>query len=221
MPTTPASEQRSFNELVESIPQSSRRTFAQGLPLFERLDDAQFDTLIDLALQGLAVPYSLDQLDAPEKLGLSENEALTLVTAAVFLSSTVRAKESLQELAAILKKHYPVSHSASDRILRFIEEVRKRGPEIKLQIRERRLSNAVLPSLEYLEMTVDARMEFDGGDITLSVPVAVAYLKTDAAHERLWFQLSKPQVKSLIKQLGDTLSQMEKTEEWAKNRPKE
>ena len=75
----------------------------------------------------------------------------------------------------------------------------------------RSLVNAVLPSFDGFESVLDVRIG-EGEQKGVAVPVAIAFLDTDARDEQLWFQLTKEDVQELI-ELNALLKRFEAADE--------
>jgi hypothetical protein len=76
-----------------------------------------------------------------------------------------------------------------------------------------RLANAVLPSLVHFELTVDLRIRFEDGKAQEFVPVALAYIDTDAENKEFWFQISRADINMILAKLNNCAREMDLGEE--------
>ena len=84
-----------------------------------------------------------------------------------------------------------------------------------LAVQRSALANELLPSFARLGTTVDLRPGFVEGSVAITVPVALVHLTTDVREHRLWFQITKPQLEHVIRDLKDTVHGMQMVEQWA------
>jgi hypothetical protein len=91
-------------------------------------------------------------------------------------------------------------------------------PAITDAMNRERLATSVLPSFEGFEAVIDVRIG-GGKRAGIALPVAIALIDTDAAHERLWFQMKRKDVEALIEKLTVLLKKFKTAEEWAATWP--
>jgi len=143
---------------------------------------------------------------------LSESEVTQISTVySVVMGLLNESDASVDDFAVAGRgKIFDLEDEASARaIARDLCDVRG---ELETSLQTRKISGAVLPSFVELETVLDVRLKFDKGILEAYAPVIVAYLNTDARQHRMWFQMTKGDVESLIRQLSDTLLEIEAAE---------
>ena len=145
-------------------------------------------------------------------LGIGVEEATSAVAAvgmvSALLSSRDEAPEDLLKGMVDAQVISPADRAAVSRLIPALAEI---TPAVTTAVTKQMLMNAVLPSFRTLDLVLDVRLgNEDGFDYAL--PVAVAYLGTDASSQRLWFQMTKADVEGLLRQFEALLKKFNEAE---------
>src|SRR5262249_49598442 len=150
----------------------------------------KFAIVATAAAQAAAAPHLLLDSDLGRTLGVTDDVAGRMVLAAIFLSAALDEPNSLDELVS----RRIVDATVIPSINKFFDELKKQQKAIKDNLSDQGLASAVLPTFSDLSLTADMRFRFDGDQVVRRTPVAIGYLTTDIKDQRLWFQISKPQI---------------------------
>jgi hypothetical protein len=198
------------------LPPGVRAYLTEGLSALGRLNDDQRRTISKSVLEAFSSRQNLDEIHLSDDLKLEDSEAKTALAGATFLAANISTMSgTAHEIITAMQGAKLIESAQIANLLQFAQLIEGERTEIEKRIDLRRLESEVLPSLDGLDITVDLRLKFRKGKTDLAVPVAIFHLDTDAYHQQVWFQASKSDVERMLKQLKDTLEQMEKAEEWA------
>jgi hypothetical protein len=188
---------------LSEMPKEVRLALKQGFSAVDKMSPEALDKLIAVAREAAQGPEAIRDIDL-KNLGIDEMDtaaAAAAVGAAALVVSLV-ADDEAQITAAISTLTTVLEQPVTSPIKALVD--RLNAKELRTQNEKTRLARAILPSFRTLETTVDVRIDFEKGSSNpLIVPVAVAFLDTDAVHQRLWFQLTGDQIEGLIKQLEE------------------
>jgi len=201
-----------FGPSLVDLPGSIKSAIGHGFKLFEHIPEQTSSALIEAAIQGLIgrdvdVPVLARRLDLPEGDVGDAVSALAMVLIAV-AGENISPDSFVED--AISAGLFPESDRAL--VSRIATTVSTSREDIKIRLDRENITRGVLPSLTKFQSEVELRLGFKEDRVWALVPVAVAYLDTDATHVELWFQMSKAQVESLAKDLQDLLRRMEQAE---------
>lgn len=214
------SEKRSFEDFLDRPSEASLKMMRKGFALFGRLSKSQITAVVNVAVATMEDAHAVDKLGATDTLGLSESETFPTVVAASFLGRAINSRESLGEITEILRKRFDLGEKDVAGINTVLAEFQLRRTEIEETTERQALANAILPSFEHLRTTVDLRLKLVDDSVYTVAAVAVAHLQTDDEHQRVFFQLSKEQLKRLIDESQGTLKEMDEKEEWIRRHSK-
>jgi hypothetical protein len=210
----PLSADIPIKELLSDMPAGPRALLRKGFSVIAKLPESGHSLLLKgvLANAGRHSPVEVDQL--AKELGISVDEATGAVAAlGMFsaLASTTHGETDEQVLQGVVDSGL-ISASEKPGLLWILPKVQQFKPELSKTVATRRLMDAVLPSFEDFEAVVDIRIgDYEKGGF--AVPMAVALLDTDTRDHRLWFQLTKQDVETLIERLNLVLKRFKEAEE--------
>jgi hypothetical protein len=222
MPNSSDRQKRAFKDLLSKVPAEIEDDLREGFSLIGQLTAAQLNALVEIGLASIDEPHFIDEPSVQEKLGLDEERSAALAVVAMTLGMSPSAKESTEEVIALLKERFSLNPDQVGGARTLIEEFDKRSIEASSAVQKRTLASKLLPSFEHFRSTVDLRLMFTDEEASVFAPVAIAHLTTDAAPPlgRFWFQMSKSELKRLIAEAQETLREMERVERWAAKRMK-
>jgi len=211
---------RSFEDLMDRSSDGTLKLIRKGLSVLGRLNKAQTATAVDLGMASMEDPHVVDKAGATDPLGLPEDESFPAVLAVSYLSRAIGSKESLDQAAQILKKKFSLNEQEVSGIQAVLAALQHRSGEIEEKVERQSLAHAVLPSFEHIRTVVDLRLKITDGSLATFAAVVVALLWTDDDDQKLVFQLSREQLKRLIDELQDAMTEMDEKETWIRNRSK-
>ena len=190
------------------------RIMERALPLLDQITEPKIESYLAACLEAFKSPRQIDKLNLSSKLGMEEEVALQLVTFGALLVLAARCSESPEEIVTMLSDRVQMSVPQRAVLKNLIERFRTNQETIERSIEKQQLANAVLPAFEYLRYVIDMRIDYDEETPVESIPVLIAYLRTDASAEHIWFQLSSEQVEQLIQDLSTARKMMQNAEKW-------
>jgi hypothetical protein len=206
-------------EILSDLPAGAKAIVRNGFSVVAKLPDSVHTVLLKsvLASVGQGAPTGEEKL--AKDLNISVDEATGAVTALGMLSSLSSAGDEGPEnvLQAMIDSGL-ISEPDKPALLRMVPKIAQMKPAVGKAFTRQRLTQAVLPSFEDFRAELDIRV---GGkeDAGLMVPVAVGLLDTDTRSQRLWFQLTKEDVESLIETLNELLKRFKEAEELVSKLP--
>jgi hypothetical protein len=209
-----------YSSFFDNVPDRVRPVLAEAFHQLPRLNDAQLEILADITLDAFAKQSAAPPEDAGARLGISDDDAWGLVTTGSTIVPGIVSETSVDSVVATLEREKLVTSAEVPSVQKLVRLLQQRSAEFQKLLRVQRVTNAVLPSFKSISTTVDVRLHFEDDKIVDTAPVAVAFLATDATHERLWFQLSKAQLETLITDLQGALKQLSAAEEWSTTAPR-
>ena len=93
-------------------------------------------------------------------------------------------------------------------VTRFGEVIVGSRAELQEQRDVAQLQDAVLPTLMKFELALDARVQVSEETVIRVVPVALAYVDTDAENQVIWFQMDEATVRDLRDRLTSMLDEI-------------
>jgi hypothetical protein len=189
---------RGLTSTLANMPASLKEILKRGCASIGEMTPEALENLRPLAKKALEGSESALEGEFPS-LGIGAERGRVAVAAAAFLATLIAGdsstKEILETLPTVLEGPVP------PQVISLINTLGTETQGLRSLYQKYRLSNATLPSFRKLDISVDLRIDFqkDGSPVTL--PIAIAYLDTDAAHQKLWFQMTESQVSELIEQL--------------------
>jgi hypothetical protein len=187
-----------LSSTLADMPPPLKEFLKRGFSSISQMTPEALDKLRPLAKEAIQGPESVLSGEFPS-LGVDTERARVAVAAAAFLATLIGwgspAKEILDGLPTVLEQ------PLAPQVISLISTFETESQELHSLHQKYRLSKATLPSFSKLDVSVDVRIDFQKDGTSVTLPVAVAYLDTDAAHQDLWFQMTESQVSSLIEQL--------------------
>jgi hypothetical protein len=205
-------ERGSLSEYLNTLPESAREVFGQGFRVSQTLTDDQLIRVVHIAVNSFGEDEELPSTLPPD-LNLPDRSGTLLLSAVTVLIPTAVMAESPEEITKRLVDEKLVELTESHASQKLIELIRSTSHEVEQLFQQESLANSILPSFRSFGSRIDVRLEFDEKhQLRRSAAVAVAYLFTDASSQRVWFQMSKRQLKSLLKSVQRAVANMEEAE---------
>jgi len=192
----------------------------QGLSVLSRLFPRYSEAVLSIPVETLISRTQPEPGEIASKLGLTVSDATNLIGALSFLAlvSSTSAEEPIATTVAALLETQFITETERQAVESVLTHFQAERTKVTGAFRKAAVSSRVLPSLVDFELSVDIRVDFEKEQIALAVPIIVAHLDTDAAHEELWFQMSKTQVERLSEDLRKVLGRLDQAEKWAQSR---
>jgi hypothetical protein len=207
--------QTPLSKLFSEMPTPVREFIRGGFSVVASLPVSAHPHLLRAIMKSAQENRPASDQQLANSLNVSVEDA-TKATAAVGMFSAIASsrKETTEELLQGMIDSGIVSAPDKPALLLLVPAIKDIGPAIQTAISRTRLADAVLPSFEDFEVVLDIRLGDDEG-VEVYIPVAIAFLKTDANDQRLWFQLTKSDVEGLIEELNSLLKKFKKADELA------
>jgi hypothetical protein len=167
--------------------------------------------IAEAAVRG-AVLQNFDTELLERELTLTAEEASQVQAAAMFFYGLAAEDQSIDNIVRATIDSGVLAEESSESAKEVLAEILKSDAVTKLP--ELRLANLVLPTFQRLMSTIDVRLSFNKDTVRLATPVLVCGLLTDADEERVWFQMNRDQLRSVLEQLQKRLDQMEVASHW-------
>ena len=200
-----------FSETVASMPPPVKSALGRGFKVLQTLSQESLQLLIRSAQENITKGRDADVSALAVRCGLQEAEVADALSAASFLIIGLALENvAIDAFIANGIQAGLFTRTEAGAISRAAESLSAKREEIKASVDQEEVANRILPSLAAFEFAVEMRIDFQDDRVSSVVPVAVAYLDTDATHMEVWFQMSKSQVerlyddlKSLVKKMAD------------------
>jgi len=210
----PLSGEIPIKELLSDMPAAPKAILRKGFSVIAKLPESGHSVLLKRVLANAGRHSPVEEEQLAKDLGISVDEATGAVAAlGMFsaLASTTHGETVEQVLQGVIDSGL-ISVSEKPGFLRILPKVQQIKPELSKTVATRRLMDAVLPSFDDFEAVVDIRIgDHEKGGF--AVPMAVALLDTDSRDQRLWFQLTKQDVETLIEKLNLVLKRFKEAED--------
>jgi len=208
----PLGSDRSLGELFSAMPDGPKTVLKEGFSIVSRLQESTHATLVEQTLAIAGRGGGKVQPDLAKKMGLSTREASSAAAATGTLSALLSGrKEGTDEVIQALVSSGLLATSAVPSIQRLVPLLLENKQNFGQLLKEKYFSTAVLPSFDEFEAVLDIRIG-DETEVGLAVPVAIAFLDTDANGQRLWFQLTKDDVEEMLRKLNSLLGRFKEAE---------
>jgi len=216
MPTFRFPTRTESGNIYSGMPTELRSYFERGFRALAKLPSKSYMELARTVMNSFeSRGGGSEESGVADRLGVSPNDAGPLLAAAssivLSLTSSDVSPQQIIALAANEKLLGEGEKAGAVAFAAFLEGDRAR---LKQSLERAELSAEVLPSLDEFEMAIDLRIKYDGQKISAVIPVLIAYIDTDATGQRLWLQMSKPQVEKLIRDLQARLTEIQIAENW-------
>jgi hypothetical protein len=180
-----------------------------GIASLLSLDKKYIPDVISCCRDILKSSLNPDEDEFAEKIGLSKQEAINILSTASFLYYILSSGKYTGDL--FIKELNEVQLLPEDRnqdIRIFIETIIHELPVVKEEMDQFAIASEILPSLQSFSIAVDLRLKFISDSISSATPVAIAQVDTDGEGQVVWFQMNALQVERLILDLQKTLGKM-------------
>lgn len=194
------------SQVLQSEPRTALAVIEEGIRLFEELGREKVLALTEDVPD--AVLHPLDPTETAERFAISEDEAAAALTTLAWLASRQDAQRTLASFSE--SEGRQIALEATERLGK--EPLKA---EVEKAFRSAELANRILPSVRAVDIVVDARLDIRNGEVKGSVPVALLAIVPDVG-DVFTVQMTKKQLKVLVKQIEDTIQQTEVVETWVK-----
>lgn len=213
----PLSSDIPVKDVLSDMPAAPKAFVKKGFSVIAKLPETAHAALLKSVIKTIKrnAPLGSDEQLARD-LGISVEETTSAVASLGMFSSLITSaeKETADEIFQAVVDSGLISASEKPSLQRIVPKITQAKPEISKAIATQRLLDAVLPSFNDLDVVLDIRIgDKEHGGLGMAIPMAVAYLDTDTRDQRLWFQLSKEDVESMIEKLNDLLKRFREAEE--------
>jgi hypothetical protein len=208
----PLSGEIPLGELLSDMPARPKALIRKGFSVVAKLPESAHPALLKGTLTAAGQHKTLNEEQFAKELRISVEEATAAMAALGMFSALASARsETAEQLLQVMIDSDFVSSQDQSSLLRIVPKITQIKPEINKAVATNRLLSAVLPSFDDFEAVLDIRVgdEESGG---FALPVAVAYLDTDARDQHLWFQLTREDVEKLQEKLNSLLKRFKEAE---------
>lgn len=219
MARLPIGERRPLREALAEFPSGPSRSIRQGFKVLSELSPEETQQILNIAVVNFQKGGGRIEPDAIVKeFQLSESEAQNvLFTVAVVAATLSPRTDTAKDFVEEAQKAKLLDEEHTKRAIDLAEAIVSQRDNVSEAMKYQSLASEVLPSLMSFDLTIDLRIGFEDKQIKRAVPITVVHLDTDAYEQETWFQLTKPQVESIIDKLKTALENMEKADLWSKN----
>ena len=202
-----------LEESFNAMPDTFRAFLATGFRNLAQQPPEQHQRIVAL-IKDSFIGGGPSRQDAPQ-LGLSVSDTSALVGAGGVLAIALVLREDAPKtfIEAAIKSSV-VERSQEANLLLLSEAIKSQANEVRETWERFQLVSEVLPALTRVDTTVDLRFAFNDDTISYSVPLLLVHLDTDQYGQEVFFQLTLPQLESLIKDLTGSLAKMRALENW-------
>lgn len=198
-----------------NVPPNIKRSLCTGLSMIALLGEQDQRKLLTWARVPRASGLYGDKDSLISETGLPENYADHLWTAVVMMVSSIgRSSITSEDFITVGLENSAFEEEEIVGITRFSDMIIGSREEIKRENALAQLQNAVLPTLMEFELALEARVQFSEGSIEYAVPIAIAYIDTDAEDQLIWFQMNEQRIREIRNKLTTILSQIEVMNKW-------
>ena len=209
MPDPTTTEGPALAREIAILPGEVLAVIRSGFALAAALPDRALQQAIEVVVRQMERAGGSVDTDAMVAVtGLNRREASRLNAA---LSTAVglltEGNASIQEFVAAGEgKIFDQSQAAMAEGI--ATQIVGRRVELQRSMARENLTNRVLPSLTSFDVAIDVRFEFNGDVVDDRVAVAVVHIGTDTRFQRIWLQLGRHDVETIVEKLTNALKQM-------------
>ncbi len=217
---TPMSDNiRSLGEIFGEIPAGPRSLMTRGLRIIGSLTNQKIATLSSILTESVDSLGELDTEDASRSLGMTADEAGTVISASSLLIYLTSSRdETSQAIEVELIKAGLLRDADRSAVAELLSHLSNDKENIKKSFDISELASSTLPSFRHLSTSLDLRFRFEQNTIDLTVPVIVASLQTDDGLSNTFFQMKPSDVVRLADQFTKLKVQIEAVEAWVSNK---
>jgi hypothetical protein len=202
-----------LEEAFARMPARVKDFVRAGLNVLTKLPENNLDLLLKVVLETIQSGESLSDVSHVTRLGVPQEDAPALIGSMSLLASLASGRAETAEQfvsSAVDSKLLEATHVGTARM--FFNAVVQNRQAFKRAFDASRLSTRGLPSLTDFETTVDIRFGFEKGQLSESIAVVLLHIDTDAYGHEIWLQLTKVQLERMIRDLEETLKNVERAE---------
>jgi len=207
----PLTDQVSLRDLLATMPDTARSGIKRGFSIVATIPESAYPDLLKATLESAHQQRPKSE-GLATKLNIKVGDATSAIAAlAMFSSIAASRSETLEKLLQEMIDAGVIAAADKPSLVRILPAINNIQPELKKTFSTQMIANAVLPSFDGFEAVLDVRIgDLESGGF--AAPVAIAFLDTDARDHRLWFQMTKEDVETLITQLNSLLTRFKEAE---------
>jgi hypothetical protein len=202
-----------IKEVLSDMPHGAKAMVRNGFSVVAKLPESAYSALVESVLKSAGQRSTTNEEQLAKALNISVSDATGAVAALGLVSALISTGDETPEnvLQGMIDAGL-ISESTKPAVQRLLPKIAQLKSSVTKAVTRQRLIDAILPSFEDFDAELDIRI---GGKehAGLAVPVAVAFLDTDARDQSLWFQLKKEDVESLIEKLKELLNRFKEAED--------
>lgn len=209
-----------INDAVKEMPQRPKEHLKRSLTVLLTAPKEVWERAITLVADAFDSPFSIEEDVLGKELGMTPADVKHVMNGATFFGAmlTAHPEATPSQFVESLIEHGFIQDANRPQALNFATLVASGRSKLTEDFEKSSLRTEVLPSLRRMDTSVDVRLSFSEKKDVVAVPVVLVMIDTDADCETLWFQVSKPELKSLIHKLNAALEQVELAEDWVNER---
>ena len=204
-------------ELFKEIPERPRKFLREGFDALARIFPQRSDVLLKLPVETFLPETQPDVTEFASSLHVPVSEARNVMGVMNFLALVATSPEAEVSPSAIVSAFVDsrlLDAGAKQPVEMILARFFNDRAKIDATYRRASVADRLLPSLENFELDIDVRFDFEKQEIALAVPVVLARIDTDAPHEEIWFQMTKSQAETMLKDLQQVLDRIASVEKW-------
>ncbi len=214
----PLAQQIPLAETFSDMSQTFRSYVLSGFRIFSELSPQTKEVVTQQIFEKLN-NRETDIDEFSRATGVAEDDAGPLISMATLLLAIVSARtDSPTEIAGGLRSAKLIDERSLQPASALVEYLVGKRSEIQRSMRLSAVADQILPSFRGFDTSIEIRLGFKETEIEVAVPVAVARLHTDKDGEEVYFQMTSSDVDSLIRNLTEISSKLERAEVWMKAR---
>ena len=202
--------------LFADLPPAFQARIKNGFSVLAEMSSDHLVDLVEVAKKSIGVRQPPFEKYA-STFNLPLEDVVALISAAVLAASLLSTRTiSAEEFALAAVEEQVAEEVQKDAIFKFAQIVLNQAEPFIDTLERSRIASQILPSFASLDATIDVRLRFEEGQVRAAVPVVVLSLSTDKDDEEIVFQTTREGIDQIIEQLQDIQSQLQTTEEWAR-----
>ncbi len=209
----------SLEAVFADVPESVKKLLTDGFAALAALSDASIGQLLGVSLPIFSneVPNETVFERLGKQLEISSELVPDLLSAVGTMIAAFSSRpETPEQFVAEARKAGLIKDADLAKIRRFADLVYAERDTIKQTLQSTDAASEVIPSLRYIEGTVDLRLHFENDKVKGSFAVALLHVDVDTTNGDVWFQVSTTQLERVVRELEDLLSKMKAAESFAK-----
>jgi len=202
------------------MPAHLRAQVTAGFRAFAKLSIEKQTLVAQQIIEKLNTDRETDVEDFASTSGLPIDETVPILPTATLLLALISSRsDSTDEMLSSFKEIGFLDTGTEEGAARLLDYLVSRRNDIKRSMRISEIEDELIPSFSALHTSVEVRLKFRDDKVVASVPVALAHLHTDKKGTEIYFQFTRADVRSLIRQLETLSKKLAVAERWNSERP--